>query len=76
MQGKLQSRSAGRPSRAQHEAAGGVLDKVENQPESRRDGTGSHVDYSAAETFQNLLVGDARSLSNAQSAAIADLSPA
>ena len=56
MQGKLQSRSAGRPSRAQHEAAGGVLGKVENQPESRRDGTGSHVDYSAAETFQNLLV--------------------
>jgi hypothetical protein len=76
VQGKLQSRSAGRPSLAQHGAACGVLGKVENQPESRRDGTGSHVDYSAAETFQNLLVGDARSLSNAQSAAIADLSPA
>ena len=56
MQGKLQSRSAGRPSLARHGAAGGVLGKVENQPESRRDGTGSHVDYSAAETFQNLLV--------------------
>ena len=75
MQGKLQSRSAGRPSLA-HGAAGGVLGKVENQPESRRDGTGSHVDYSVAETFQNLLVGAARPLSSAQSAATADLSPA
>ena len=76
MQGKLQSRFAGRLGRAQHEAVGGVLGKVENQPESRRDGTGSLVDYSAAETFQNLLVGAARPLSSAQSAATADLSPA